>query len=110
MRRGTVQILNGPRRCVKNSSLLADYADLALLAHVSRARTTQIMNLLLLAPDTQEAILFLPPIDGSRAPIRERTLRPLCAVPDWRKQRRVWAEMVGSWDSGARDPAGKTAA
>ncbi|MFV1994427.1 MAG: hypothetical protein ACC661_03230 [Verrucomicrobiales bacterium] len=42
-----------------------DYADTARLAHVNRARSiTQIMNLLLLAPD----ILFLPRANGSRAP------------------------------------------
>ncbi len=39
---------------------VADYADLARLAHISRARISQIMNLTLLAPDIQEAILFLP--------------------------------------------------
>src|SRR3712207_3152134 len=32
----------------------------ARLGHVTRARVTQIMNLLNLAPDIQEAILFLP--------------------------------------------------
>ncbi|MDM8004641.1 MAG: hypothetical protein QUV05_00600, partial [Phycisphaerae bacterium] len=37
-----------------------DYADLARLGYVTRARITQIMNLLNLAPDIQEAILFLP--------------------------------------------------
>ena len=37
-----------------------DYAELARLGHVTRARVTQIMNLLMLAPDIQEAILFLP--------------------------------------------------
>ena len=37
-----------------------DYADLARLGHVSHARITQIMNLLTLAPDIQEDILFLP--------------------------------------------------
>ena len=37
-----------------------DQAELALLDHVSRARVTQIMNLLMLAPDIQESILFLP--------------------------------------------------
>ena len=37
-----------------------DYAELARLGQVSRARLTQIMNLLHLAPDIQEAILFLP--------------------------------------------------
>ena len=31
-------------------------ADLARLGHVTRARITQIMNLLMLAPDIQEAI------------------------------------------------------
>lgn len=35
-----------------------DYADLARLGYVTRARLTQIMNLLLLAPDIQEQILF----------------------------------------------------
>jgi len=35
-----------------------DYADLARLGYVSRARITQIMNLLYLAPDIQES--FLP--------------------------------------------------
>jgi hypothetical protein len=33
---------------------VADYAELAQLAHVTRARMTQIMNLLHLAPDIQE--------------------------------------------------------
>src|SRR5262245_6891768 len=40
---------------------VGDYAELARLGHVTRARVTQIMNLLNLAPDIQEAILFLPP-------------------------------------------------
>lgn len=73
---------------------VADYADLARLAHVTRARITQIMNLLHLAPDIQEAILFLPRTDGSRAPIAERHLRPIAAVPDWRKQRRMWERLL----------------
>src|SRR5262245_15082590 len=34
-----------------------DYAELARLGHVTRARVTQIMNLLNLAPDLQEQIL-----------------------------------------------------
>lgn len=38
---------------------LADYAELARLAHVYSARITQIMNLLHLAPDIQETILHL---------------------------------------------------
>jgi len=73
---------------------VADYADLARLAHVTRARITQIMNLLHLAPDIQEAILFLPPTDGRRDPITEPQLRPIAAVIDWRKQRRMWKTLL----------------
>ena len=36
------------------AGVIADYAALARLGHVSRARVTQIMNLLLLAPDNPE--------------------------------------------------------
>ena len=72
---------------------VADYADLARLAHVSRARITQIMNLLLLAPDIQEELLFLPVTNGSHAPIRERMVRPIAAVLNWGKQRRIWGKL-----------------
>ncbi|MFQ5668329.1 MAG: hypothetical protein ACE5I7_18115, partial [Candidatus Binatia bacterium] len=73
---------------------VADYADLARLAHVTRARITQIMNLLHLAPDIQEEILSLPRTDGSRGPITERQLRPIAAIIDWRKQRRMWKRLL----------------
>ena len=43
-----------------------DQADLARLAHISRVRVTQIMNLLLLAPEIQEEILFFPPVAVGR--------------------------------------------
>jgi len=46
-----------------------DYADLSRLGYVSRARITQIMNMLNLAPDIQEAILFLPRTIKGRDPI-----------------------------------------
>ena len=69
---------------------VADYAELARLAHVSRARVTQIMNLLHLAPDIQEELLFLPPTDGRRAPVHERSIRPVAAEINWRKQRAMW--------------------
>ena len=71
-----------------------DYAELARLGHVTRARMTQIMNLLNLAPDIQEAILFLPRVESGRDPITERELRAIVAVADWRKQRVVWAGLT----------------
>ena len=71
--------------------VVTDQAELARLGHVTRARLTQIMNLLHLAPDIQEAILFLPRVERGRDPIKERQLRPIAAVVDWRKQRRMWS-------------------
>ena len=75
---------------------VADYADLARLAHVSRARISQIMNLVLLAPDIQEALLFLPPTDGGRGAVGERAVRRMCAVADRRKHRRMWRQFARS--------------
>ncbi|MBU0743170.1 hypothetical protein KKA85_09125 [bacterium] len=72
---------------------VADYAELARLALVTRARMTQIMSLLLLAPDIQEEILYLPRSDGGRDPIREKAVRPIATVPDWRKQRVMWRDL-----------------
>jgi hypothetical protein len=75
------------------SGQITDQADLARLGHVTRARVTQIMNLLNLAPDIQEEILFLPRTLQGRDPIRERHLRPIAAVLDWGKQRRMWRQL-----------------
>jgi hypothetical protein len=76
--------------------VVADYAELARLGRVTRARMTQITNLLNLAPDIQEALLFLPRVDRGKDPVTERELRAIVAVPDWRKQRRAWC---GLWNS-----------
>ncbi len=72
---------------------IQDYADLARLGYVTRARITQIMNLLNLAPDIQEDILFLPNTMKGRDPILEKDLRPVAAVPHWNRQRKMWAQM-----------------
>lgn len=52
--------------------VVADQAELARLGHVTRARVTQIMNLLNLAPDIQEALLFLPRVAAGPDPVQER--------------------------------------
>jgi len=70
--------------------LVKNQAELARLGHVSRARLTQVMNLLNLAPDTQEAVLFLPRVEHGRDPVTEQDLRPIVATANWRKQRRAW--------------------
>jgi len=72
---------------------VADYAELARLAHVTRARMTQIMSLLNLAPEIQEEILWLPRSGGGRDAIREKMLRPIAAVAEWGRQRGIWEQM-----------------
>ena len=73
---------------------VADYAEIARLGHVTRARLTQIVNLLHLAPDIQETLLLLPPVEKGRDPITERELRPIAAEPDWKRQRRMWRRIA----------------
>lgn len=75
---------------------VADYSELARVGHVTRARVTQIMNLLMLAPDIQEEILFLSRVTRGRDPIHLRQLQPIALVPDWRKQRRLWVALRSS--------------
>lgn len=75
---------------------VADYAELARLGQVTRARVTQLMNLLMLAPDIQEEILHLPRVTGGRDPIHLRMLQPIALVADWRKQRQMWRETCTS--------------
>jgi hypothetical protein len=70
--------------------VVADQAELARLGHVTRARLTQIMNLLYLAPDLQEEVLFLPTFERGRNSLTEKQLRPIAATPSWEKQREMW--------------------
>ncbi|MCY3020195.1 MAG: hypothetical protein NTW87_14350 [Planctomycetota bacterium] len=53
---------------------------------------TQILNLLHLAPDIQEGLLFLPPVKGCDR-IHERMLRSLTTMADWGEQRAAWPAM-----------------
>jgi hypothetical protein len=74
---------------------IKDLADIARLSSISRARATQIMNLLNLAPDIQEKILFLPRTLAGRAAITERDLREVAAKPDWTAQRKALGNLLG---------------
>jgi len=71
-----------------------DYADMARLGHVTRARVTQIMNLLNLAPDIQEDLLFLPATEAGHDAIKEWQVRPIAAEPCWGQQRRIWGKLI----------------
>jgi hypothetical protein len=74
------------------SGRVKNYAELARLGQVSRARISQIMSLLLLAPDIQEDLLFLPAVGTRRAAILLYHLLPIAANPDWASQRRQWQQ------------------
>ena len=76
------------------AGVIANYAELARLGHVSRARVTQIVNLALLAPDLQEAVLFLPLTVRGRDPIHLRQLQRVAAELDWEQQRRLWQALL----------------
>ena len=67
-----------------------DYAELARLGRVTRARMTQIMKLLDLAPDIQEHILFLPNLKG----LNERNLRPIVRRINWHEQRPMFQQLM----------------
>jgi hypothetical protein len=71
---------------------VADFADIAELGQVTRARVSQIVNLLNLAPDIQEDILFLPHIAGDREAVSERQVRGIAGEPDWGRQRTLWQQ------------------
>lgn len=111
IKEGFAPILPAPGRVPRISRLMAmaihmedlvrtgeveNYAELACLAQVTRARITQIMNLLHLAPDIQEEILFLDRSRGARDSVQERSVRPITSVPDWRKQWAMWSELASS--------------
>jgi len=77
-----------------------DRADVARQLGFTRARVTQILDLLLLAPNIQEEIAFLEAVDGVE-PLSERGLRTVVCTSDWVKQRLSWESLLLNDSSGA---------
>jgi hypothetical protein len=80
---------------IRLEELVADetvqnYTELAQLGRVTRARMTQIMKLLQLAPDLQEQLLFLPEVQG----LNERNLRGIVQQLNWSEQRRMFQKFM----------------
>lgn len=73
---------------------VSDYADLARAGYVTRARMSQIMNLVNLAPDIQEQILFLPAIEAGNSPLTETAVRKIACQPLWNRQRTQWQQLL----------------
>jgi hypothetical protein len=76
------------------SGEVKDYADLARVDRVSRARISQILKLLLLAPSIQEHILWLQPRMAGKESITERDLRHIVREPRWDRQRLLFENFV----------------
>jgi hypothetical protein len=78
------------------SGTVSDTIELARLANVTQPRITQVLNLLHLAPDIQEELLFLPLVTDGRDPINEKRLRRICGEPDFARQRQRFEIMKRS--------------
>jgi class 3 adenylate cyclase len=73
--------------------LVADQAALARKLGLTRARVTQLFDLLMLAADLQEQVLALEAVDGAE-PMAERTLREVAHAGTWAEQRAAWSALA----------------
>ena len=69
------------------SGEIANQADIARREGITRARVTQVMGMLRLAPEIHEHIQSMPETHR-RPPVTERTLRPIGTITDYRDQLR----------------------
>src|SRR6266480_5494707 len=76
--------------------VLKDCAEVARLGHVTRARVSQILTLVHLAPDIQDAILFLPRTQRGRDRVILSDVMPIAMELDWKRQRRAWRRLMGN--------------
>ena len=105
-------VVSGPRgRVPRVSRLMAlairfdDYlretgttaAELARYFGVTRAYMTQILNLVNLAPEIQEALLTLPRVESGRDPVLLRDLQAIAGELEWDRQRGIWREEIGKY-------------
>src|SRR5260370_8324527 len=72
------------------------YADLARLGGVSRSHITHILNLLYLAPDLQERLLFLEPSPTGPDRIYEADLRRVSQLDEWRDRGRALVTLLAA--------------
>jgi hypothetical protein len=76
------------------SGAVRNYSELARLGNVTRARMTQIMNLLMLAPEIQEELLFLPRVEQGRDHLILQDLQDVAATSGWRDQKKIWKSLL----------------
>lgn len=74
--------------------VFANLAEVARLGHVTTARVSQILSLVNLAPDLQEALLFLPRTEKGRDAVVLREVLEVAQEMDWKRQRRLWQRLL----------------
>src|SRR5688572_8203839 len=73
---------------------IRNWADIATLGSITRARASQIAGLLNLCPSIQEALLLMPPTTSGRDQITERSIRRISNERSWRRQRLLWRQLL----------------
>jgi hypothetical protein len=95
----TPRVLEFLRKAIEWQELLesgeiASQADIALQEGITRARVTQVMGMLHLAPEIRENILSTP-IAIRRHSVTERVLRPIATITDYHEQIREFQKLLG---------------
>lgn len=85
-----------------DEGLVADRAAVARNLGLTRARVSQLLDLLLLAPDLQQGVLDLETVDGVE-PMSERALRAVAHAGSWVEQRGAWAMLATASSSPSMD-------
>ncbi len=84
------------------SGEVPDASVLAEISRISQPRMTQILNLTLLAPDIQEKLLFLDPVDAGKPEVSEKAMRRICAEVSWVRQREMAAGLMSPVQTAVR--------
>ena len=84
---------------IRLDDLLRNRADLDCVAlakagSISRTRLSQILNLVHLAPDIQEQLLWLPASAKGRDAITEKQIRRLTGLCEWQQQRQAFERLL----------------
>jgi hypothetical protein len=82
-------------RALLESGRVRNQAEIACREGITRARVTQVMGLLRLAPEIQQHILSMP--DAARPPaVTERALRPIARLAQSKDQIHAFEQLLRS--------------
>ena len=84
------------------SGKVATQSDIACQEGITRARVTQVLGLLRLAPEIREKILSTLYTDR-QPPVTERVLRPIATITGYHDRNREFHKLLGSQLTQIRD-------